>query len=119
MAMEHRWGPRRATNVRVRVLAHSGAIGTGQVLNVSYTGAYLQTTLPLPAASVIDLEPAWQEGAATRPRRFAAAVVRQDAHGVGLEWCETNADITIYFTARLTSAGMPRELAPFRTSADR
>jgi hypothetical protein len=89
MGMEHRWGRRESTDVTVQFLARSGTVGSGRVLNISSTGAYLQTTVSLPLNSLVYLEPTAPMPVVGDIRRIAASVVRQDARGVGLEWCET------------------------------
>ena len=87
MGMDHRWGRRQPTDVVVQFVTRLGVTGTGRVLNISLTGAYLETQVPLRLRSVVYLEPAAPASADHR-RRIAASVVRQDAPGVGLEWCE-------------------------------
>jgi hypothetical protein len=88
MGMEHRWGRRQPTSLVVHLFAKLGTIGTGRVLNVSSTGAYLETRVPLRLHSLLYLEPAPSVSVAGNIGRVAASVVRRDALGVGLEWCE-------------------------------
>jgi hypothetical protein len=90
MRMEHRWGPRQATDVAVRFVARPGTMETGRVRNISMTGAYMETRVPLRRFSLVYLEPVTPTSGAAR--RIAASVVRQDALGVGLEWCELAAE---------------------------
>ena len=78
MGMDHRWGQRQATNVAVHVVATSGRTGAARVVNVSLTGAYLETSVLLRLHSLVYLG----------SKRVAAIVVRHDALGVGVEWCE-------------------------------
>jgi hypothetical protein len=92
--MEHRWGRRQSTNLMVRFIAMSGATGVGRVLNISSTGAFLATTEHLRPLSLVYLEPEAAEFSEIESRRIAASVVRQDAIGVGLEWCEAAAETT-------------------------
>ncbi len=92
--MEHRWGRRQPTNLRVRFFGMSGMTGVGRLLNISSTGAYLATTAPLRRLSLVYLEPAAAPFWEIQSRRIAASVVRQDAIGVGLEWCEAAAETT-------------------------
>ena len=87
MGMDHRWGGRQATNVVVQVVAKTGTTGAGRVINVSLTGAYVETNLPLRLFAIVYLEPA-NPASVDIDRRIAASVVRHDARGVGLEWCE-------------------------------
>jgi hypothetical protein len=88
MGMEHRWGRRQPTDVAVRFAAKPGPTQTGRVLNISMTGAYLQTQVLLRLFSVLHLEPEMPALAAAGCHSLAASVVRRDALGVGLEWCD-------------------------------
>lgn len=100
--MEHRWGRRQSTDLMVRFLTMSGVTGIGRVLNISSTGAFLATTARLRPLSVVYLEPAAAAFWEIQSRRIAASVVRQDASGVGLEWCESEAQ-TAKIVTGLTS----------------
>jgi hypothetical protein len=62
----------------------SGKRGAGRVLNISTTGAYLETDAPLRVLTLIELS--LIDGVLPRGERFAACVVRRDQRGVGLEW---------------------------------
>jgi hypothetical protein len=86
----------------VRFFATSGLTGVGRLLNISSTGAFMATTTPLRRLSVVYLEPAAAPFWKIQSRRIAASVVRHDAVGVGLEWCEAAAETT-NVAARLTS----------------
>jgi hypothetical protein len=88
MGMDHRWGKRQSTNVEVHVFAPSGKTGKGRVINVSLTGAYLETHVPLYPHSLVYLRSPSQDIAASDAIHIAANVVRFGAHGFGLEWCE-------------------------------
>jgi len=90
--MEHRWGRRHTMDVPVRFVALPATIGTGRVINMSVTGAYMETTVPLRRLSVLFLEPSVVPGPNGRVRRLAASVVRHDARGVGLEWCDSGVE---------------------------
>jgi len=86
----------------VRFFATSGMTGVGRLLNISSTGAFLATTTPLRRLSLVYLEPAAAAFWETQSRRIGASVVRQDATGVGIEWCEAAAETTTVFS-RLSS----------------
>lgn|SRR5882757_923142 len=88
MGMDHRWGQRRATDFVVHVVATSGRTVAARVLNVSLTGAYLETSVPLRLNSLIHLMPYLPDNFTAGSNRVAANVVRHDALGVGLQWCE-------------------------------
>jgi PilZ domain len=93
VGMEHRWGQREATDVAVYFVANSGTAGTGRVLDVSLTGAYLETLAPLRLLSVIYLKLDATAFTPGKAQCIAATVVRSDGRGVGLEWYESMAEM--------------------------
>ena len=93
VSMEHRWGEREATDVAVYFVTNSGTAGTGRVLDVSLTGAYLETSVPLRLLSVIYLKPDGTAFTLGKAQCIAATVVRSDGRGVGLEWSESTAEM--------------------------
>jgi hypothetical protein len=103
--MEHRWGRRQPTNLMVRFFAMSGMTGVGRLLNISSTGAFMATAARLRPLSLVYLEPAAAPFWEIQSRRIAASVVRQDANGVGLEWCEAAAETTNVVTRLSSLAG--------------
>jgi hypothetical protein len=82
--MEHRWGHRHAADLTVSFALKSGKRGVGRVLNISTTGAYLQTDMDLRILTLIDITII--DGAVSRIAPFTACVMRRDESGVGLEW---------------------------------
>jgi hypothetical protein len=86
----------------VRFFTVSGMTGAGRLLNISSSGAFLATIAPLRPLSLVYLEPAAAPFWGIQSRRIAASVVRQDAIGVGIEWCEAAAE-TANVVTRLTS----------------
>lgn len=87
--MEHRWGIRRPCKARVSVLAGSGLHGVGRLRNISMSGAFLETALPLPQYTQLTIAVLRGDGS-HHLLEFPAVVVRHDADGVGLEWCDPN-----------------------------
>ena len=87
MRMDHRWGQRQATNLAVHVVAANGVTGAPRVVNVSLTGAYLETSASIRLHALVYLASSSRQNCAGG-RRVAANVVRHDALGVGLEWCQ-------------------------------
>ena len=85
--MEHRFGRRYACGSPVRISAGDEASGDGQLVNVSMSGAYLQTELDLPLFALISLVKIRKDD--RTPVELLASVVRRDGRGVGVEWCET------------------------------
>jgi hypothetical protein len=86
--MEHRWGMRRPCRARVCISAGAGIAGTGRLRNVSMSGAFLETALPLPLSSQVEVAVLRDDGS-RHVVEFTATVVRAEPGGVGLEWCET------------------------------
>jgi hypothetical protein len=60
--------------------------GAGRILNISCSGAWLETSVSLRLCSLLYLESL--DDRAPPGARASASVVRRTAHGVGLEWCE-------------------------------
>jgi hypothetical protein len=85
--MEHRWGPRRPCRARVCVSAGGGASGLGQLKDLSMSGAFLETAVPLPLFAQLAIAVLRNDGA-THQLEFTAVVVRHDENGVGIEWCD-------------------------------
>jgi hypothetical protein len=112
--MEHRWGKRQPTNVPVRVRTAPAKIGTGRVLNMSVTGAFMETTMQLRVLSVVYLMSVSKRAANAKSQGMAACVVRQDSKGVGLEWCESLAErMSVDMRLQLlTSGGLARTHRP-------
>jgi hypothetical protein len=100
--MEHRWGHRQSTDVAVRFVALPATIGTGRVINVSLSGAFMETQVPLRLLSLIYLEPFGEVRDDDLMSRLVASVVRQTPIGVGLEWCDSTASAKAY--TRLNAA---------------
>ena len=89
MGMDHRWGQRESTDIAVHIVARSGMTGPARVVNVSLTGAFLETSVPLRLHTMVYLLAHAQAPADTGANRIAANVVRRDDLGVGVEWCES------------------------------
>jgi hypothetical protein len=89
--MEHRWGQRVAVNIPVRLMSHPHGVGEGRIVDISLSGARIQTQLKLPSLSLVTvaIEPSdamndhWCHGPDTR---LYACVVRRAVHEIGVEW---------------------------------
>jgi hypothetical protein len=95
LSIDHRWGRRKVTDAPVRFIAMPGILGVGRVTNVSVTGAFMETEVDLPLATVVHVESIETAGSGGR-KRLSANVVRREAHGVGLEWCECASNSMLY-----------------------
>jgi hypothetical protein len=82
--MEHRFGRRFRCGTPVRLSA-DGISSKARLADVSLSGAYLQTELDVPLSAVIEIT-AERNG---RRVSLRGSVVRRDARGMGVEWCET------------------------------
>jgi hypothetical protein len=85
LGMEHRFGQRFRCGTAVRVSSGSSLTGRGRLVNVSLSGAFLETALDLPLLATISIA---RDGNCRRDVELLASVVRKDACGVGVEWCE-------------------------------
>jgi hypothetical protein len=85
--MEHRWGNRIAIDVPVRLSA-AGLAGTGILRNLSASGAFVETALPLAPLTRVRVQ--IPRGSVPGLGRADAwgFVVRQATPGVGIEWCD-------------------------------
>jgi len=84
--MEHRFGQRFRCGTTVRICAGEGASGRARLVNVSLSGACLETALDLPLFATLEISAVNERGKAVE---LFASVVRKDARGVGVEWCDT------------------------------
>lgn len=77
-------------NRSVQLRTPRGPIGWGQLCNVSLSGAFVQTSVPIPALSRVQVIFAKEHP--QEPVRIDAQVVRRTAIGLGLEWSEFGAE---------------------------
>jgi hypothetical protein len=101
--MEHRWGERLEVALPVRIRAPYGLIGTGLVVNFSVSGAFIATTLPVAGLSQVRVSFRFGRRAARTMHldraTFAAQVVRHNAAGFAVEWCEFGAEDIVAFAS--------------------
>ena len=79
--MEHRWGQRVPATIKVKLQGRPGAIGSGCLRDVSISGTFVETALRLPLLTRVEIDAGSQ-------RRLSCWVVRRNAIGIGVEWCE-------------------------------
>jgi hypothetical protein len=109
--MEHRWGQRRVADLTVRFVVMPCTIDIGRLTNISASGAFLETVQPLRHLTLVYLQPIDQpslKGAGL----IAATVIRHEATGFGLEWCETAAAVRQLQTHATESAPPTRPATP-------
>jgi hypothetical protein len=83
---EHRRGQRIAATMWLRLSSSGAEIGMGSLVNVSVSGAYLETRIQLPLNASVTLHPAASAGAALEGLTLNARVARVDNRGLGIEW---------------------------------
>jgi hypothetical protein len=108
--MEHRWGQRIVTDVPVSLVGSPAAIGVGRIVNVSTTGALVQTRLPLPLLTLVHLEAGGTLSYLVPIGRLTGCVVRHGASEIGIEWCDADSDAVLQLLAAL------RDDSPLRSA---
>ena len=86
--MEHRWGHRRDLNRAVHLGTRSGLVARGRLTNVSISGAFIQSPLPAPLFSYVQIQFTAMHNGARTATVVEGQVVRRDSTGFGIEWCE-------------------------------
>lgn len=84
--MDHRWGNRIEVNLPVSV-GSAKVAGAGVLRNLSASGAFLETQLPLGLLTMVRVRVS-RHGQAGHGIDVRGFVVREDETGVGLEWCD-------------------------------
>ncbi|HWM68702.1 MAG TPA: PilZ domain-containing protein [Steroidobacteraceae bacterium] len=85
--MDHRCGTRIPCDLRVLVMVHHAVFGPGVLLNVSISGALLQTPLVLAPLTQIELE---VEGPGLGRSSIMASITRREDHQYGVVFHGTN-----------------------------
>lgn len=85
--MDHRCGTRVPCDLRVLVMVHPAVFGPGVLLNVSSSGALLQTPLVLNPLTQIELE---VEGPGMPRSSIMASITRREVHQYGVAFRGTN-----------------------------
>lgn len=99
--MEHRWGERTPVDIPVRLRAHGGGLGTGQLADVSSSGAFIRIWRKLAPLTCVDVM--------IDEHAVPAFVVRDTDDGIGMEWCDLAPEIV---SAVLLASHPPPARAP-------
>ena len=86
--MEHRWGERRSIYVPVRLDGRPRVLDPGSIRNASLSGAYIQTGASLEPGAFLDIQFERLPLPDDEASPVRACVVRRDALGIAVEWCE-------------------------------
>jgi hypothetical protein len=84
--MEHRWGQRKTVDMSVHILHGGCRFATANLLNVSLSGAFIETELELIPLARLSLEIDLPNHTAAGTLRIGAFVVRRGGSGYGIEW---------------------------------
>ena len=84
--MEHRYGVRYLSAIDVYVRSHSGRLAArGRLLDVSISGAFVSTSLPIAPLSSITLEVLSVVESGRRWKPIEAQVIRRTDSGIGID----------------------------------
>jgi hypothetical protein len=86
--MEHRWGHRREISRAVRLGTRGGLAARGQITNVSISGAFVVSPLPVSLFSYLEVQFTAMVNGKRATMMVEAQVVRKEGAGFGIEWCE-------------------------------
>lgn len=86
--MDHRYGTRRPLTLPVRLESHGSPTAFGRVLEVSLSGAYIETALPFAPFTRVSLVCGRALYERIGASRITAFVSRVTAGGVAVEWLE-------------------------------
>jgi hypothetical protein len=111
--MEHRWGQRFAVDIPVQVACRPAIRGTGHVVDISMSGAFVMTDLQPPLFGQVQIALPTSE----RRQRLTwleGFVVRHSHAGIGIEWSSfAPAELTA-----LLARWAPEHEAPLRVTLD-
>src|ERR1700744_5421250 len=86
--MEHRWGHRYEVSRPVRLGTRGGVMARGKICNVSISGAFIVSPLPVALFAHIQVQfRAMVDGRRTSTT-VEGQVVRKDTMGLGSEWSD-------------------------------
>src|SRR5882672_8126522 len=86
--MEHRWGHRREISRAVHLGTRSGVAARGRITNVSISGAFVVSPLPLSLFSYVEVQFTAMVNGKRATMAVEGQVVRKEGAGFGIEWCE-------------------------------
>jgi hypothetical protein len=84
--MEHRWGRRLRCRARARISAGVGMNGSGQMRDVSMSGAFIETAMPLPLLAQVEIAVSHRDDPGET--EISGCVVRIERDGVAIEWTD-------------------------------
>ena len=100
--MEHRWGERLKVEFPVRIWTTGGIAGSGSVLDLSVSGAFVSTRVSLSTLSPVNVFfQAIRRAGSRGPSdlTYLAHVVRRTPDGFGIEWFDFATEDFVALTA--------------------
>jgi hypothetical protein len=86
--MDHRWGERIQVDFPVRLMTRPFAKRDGRLTDLSVSGAYIRTGVPMRPRSRLVVALRATPWARHEAAMVCAYVARRYREGVGIEWCE-------------------------------
>jgi PilZ domain len=86
--MEHRWGHRHEISRAVRLGTRSGLAARGRISNVSISGAFVVSPLPVSLFSYVEVQFTAMVHGKREAMTVEGQVVRKEGGGFGIEWSE-------------------------------
>lgn len=86
--MEHRWGHRHEISRAVHLGTRSGLAARGRITNVSISGAFVVSPLPLSLFTYVEMQFTAMVNGKRARMTVEGQVVRKEGRGFGIEWCE-------------------------------
>jgi PilZ domain len=108
--MEHRWGERIGVDIPVRIAGSPFAVRNGRLLNLSVSGAAIDTTFELRPLSRIQIFLDTPSQVRSDAPSLDAYVTRVAKESIGIEWCEYGPEIVCELLQLLTF----RRFSPMR-----
>jgi len=105
--MEHRFGHRVRTQLRVGIGVSSQSHSTGRLCNVSVSGAFVQTDLRLPSIGRVSVYFDEQHSHGSLKFALDAQLVRSTPEGLGLEWVDSEPAILLALLSALERSAAP------------
>ena len=90
--MEHRWGNRHEISRPVHLGIRNGIAARGRICNVSISGAFVVSPLPVGLFAYVQVQFTAMLNGKRTSTSVEGQVVRKDATGFGIEWCELAPD---------------------------
>ena len=91
--MEHRWGNRHEVSRPVHLGTRNGIAARGRICNVSMSGAFVVSPLPVGLFSYVQVQFTAMLNGKRTSTSVEGQVVRLDATGFAIEWCELAPDV--------------------------